>query len=61
MVNQLMTVQDVARLLGQHPKTVLRAVGRGEIAHVRFGQRAIRFRPEDIEAFINSRRTGASV
>jgi excisionase family DNA binding protein len=48
---RLLTVRDVARLLGVSTATVYRLCEEGRLAHVRVGN-AIRVRPADLEAFM---------
>jgi excisionase family DNA binding protein len=48
---RMLTVDDVATLLGFHRVTVYEKVGRGEIPHVRIG-RAIRFDREVLSRWI---------
>lgn len=52
----LLTYDDAAAELKVHPDTVRGYVRAGELAVVRLG-RACRIRPEDLEAFVNSRRS----
>jgi excisionase family DNA binding protein len=47
----LMTVAEVAGVLRYGEQTVWRMVRHKEIAHVRMGK-DIRFRPEDVRAFV---------
>lgn len=53
----LLTVEQLAKRLSVNPMTVRRMIRRGQIAAVRIG-RAIRFRPEDIDAFLESVKIG---
>ena len=50
-VEQLLTVRQVAMLLGMHPKSIYVLVARGLIPHVRIGSR-LRFRPSDLTRWI---------
>jgi excisionase family DNA binding protein len=50
----LMTVKQVAALRNVHAMSVYRAVWSQQLRSVRCG-RAIRFRPQDVEAYINRR------
>lgn len=54
----LLTSRAAADLLRLHPDTVKRLARTGELACVRIG-RALRFTPEDLEAFVAARRTHA--
>jgi excisionase family DNA binding protein len=54
---QLLTVQDVARLLAVSPSTVRRLTQRGELESVRVGV-SVRYRNTDIQAYLNRRTTG---
>jgi excisionase family DNA binding protein len=56
----MMTVYDVADLLGLHRVTVYEKVSRGEIPHVRIG-RAIRFDREVLERWIAEQSTPVAV
>jgi excisionase family DNA binding protein len=57
---RMMTVYDVADLLGLHRVTVYEKVSRGEIPHVRIG-RAIRFDREVLERWIAEQSTPVAV
>jgi excisionase family DNA binding protein len=54
---QLLTAEDVARLLGKHPRTILVMAGTGELAAIRLGHRTVRFDPADVQAYIDRHRT----
>jgi excisionase family DNA binding protein len=53
---RLWTVNDVARALHRHPMTIYTLVEEGEIKVVRIGngRGSIRFRKEDVDAYINA-------
>ena len=51
MAEPLMSVKEVAAFLNVNQMTVYRAVSTGTLNHVRVG-RSIRFRREDIDAFL---------
>jgi excisionase family DNA binding protein len=54
-------VKSAAARFGRSPRTVRRLALSGEITHYRIGRRGlIRFRPEDLEEYINRNRTIAS-
>jgi excisionase family DNA binding protein len=48
----LLKTRDVARLLAVTPKTVLRWYEAGRLPGFRLSNRALRFRREDVEAFL---------
>jgi excisionase family DNA binding protein len=51
-----MTVSEVAEMCRVHPKTVARAIHRGELRAARLGARgAYRLRPSDVDAWIADR------
>ena len=50
--HRLLNVYEVARYLGVSTRTVYRLVSRGELKGVMVG-RLLRFRPQDIERFID--------
>lgn len=56
---KLLTFDDVAAILGLHPDHVRRLATRGEIPRVVFG-RSVRFRPVDIQTFVDSHVVGVS-
>lgn len=47
----LLSLNDIASLGGIDPKTVRRAIARGELRAYRLGPRIIRIRAEDFEAW----------
>lgn len=56
---RLLEAEDVADYLGVRTDWVYREVRAGRLPHIRLG-RAVRFRRESIEAWIESRERGAS-
>jgi excisionase family DNA binding protein len=56
VTGRLLTAREVADLLGVKPETVLRWTRRGELPAFRLG-RAIRFREDDLEAWLAERAT----
>ena len=54
---RLLEVEDVANILGMRTDWVYREVRAGRLPHIRLG-RAVRFRRESIEAWIQSREHG---
>ena len=57
--SRLLEAEDVANILGMRTDWVYREVRAGRLPHIRLG-RAVRFRRESIEAWIQSRERGAS-
>lgn len=55
----LLTEKQAADLLNLSPRTLYDLRQLGKIAYVRFGVRGIRYRPADLEAWINSARKEA--
>lgn len=54
-MTKLLTVHEVAELLGLNPNTVYGWVSRGSgPPYVRLGAKAVRFTPHDVEAWIES-------
>lgn len=53
--DQLLCVKEVAHLLCVSPQSVKRSVRRGQLVCVRVG-RLMRFRREDIQAYVRSQR-----
>ena len=56
---RLLEAEEVARYLGMRTDWVYREVRAGRLPHIRLG-RAVRFRRESIEAWLESRERGAS-
>lgn len=54
---RLLTTRQVAERLALSPETVLRRVRAGELSAIRIASNALRFRAEEIEAFLERRRT----
>jgi excisionase family DNA binding protein len=55
MLAPLLTGRQVAVMLGVSNKTVLRWALDGELPSIRLSNRAIRFRPEDVERWLEQR------
>lgn len=57
-IDPLLTVRDVARLLGLHPSTLYdrRHVMRKALPWRRIGERALRLRRSDLDAYLDKRR-----
>jgi excisionase family DNA binding protein len=53
----LLTVNDLARLLGISRDSVYRMIRSGELVPYRVGER-FRFRPEDVETYLERQREG---
>ncbi len=51
-LEKLLTAEDVGRILGRHPRSVLTLAREGGISHVRLGRRGVRFRPEDVAEYV---------
>jgi excisionase family DNA binding protein len=56
----LLTAREVADLLGVSAETVLRWTRRGEVPAIRLPGGAIRYRGEDLSAWIAGRAVGSS-
>ena len=56
-----MTVAEVAGLLRVRPATIRSLAHQGHLAYFRIGQKAMRFRPEDVEAYASRRHFPARV
>jgi excisionase family DNA binding protein len=57
--SRLLEVEDVANYLGVRTDWVYREVRAGRLPHIRLG-RAVRFRRESIEAWVDSRERGVA-
>jgi excisionase family DNA binding protein len=51
----LLRAEQVGKILGKHPRTVLVLARSGALPCVRLGHRTVRFRSEDVQAFIEKR------
>ena len=60
MTERLLTARQVADLLDVSAETVLRWTRRGDIPAIRLPGGAIRFRPEDFDAWLEGRAVGVS-
>jgi excisionase family DNA binding protein len=56
----MLTTREVAALVGSHEITVQRAVKAGKLASYRLGPRMVRFRPEDVNRWLESTRYQAA-
>ena len=56
----LLTTAEVAELLGVSTDTVLRWVQQRKLAVVKINATTVRYRPSDVDEFINERLIGAS-
>jgi excisionase family DNA binding protein len=54
IANSLLTKEEAARYLSISPSTISRLIHAGELVHVKIGK-SLRFRREDIDAFIQSK------
>ena len=52
MPDELLTVKEVAELLKLNQQTIRNMIDRGELAHVRVGQRRVRIRQSQLDAFL---------
>lgn len=59
MDGSLLTARSVAELLSVSSETVLRWTRRGDLPAVRLPGGAIRYRPDELEAWLAARATGA--
>jgi excisionase family DNA binding protein len=55
MTDKLLTQREVCRLLKLSPKTLQTLRRTRQIPFVKFGHRSIRFRAEEIQAFVRER------
>jgi Helix-turn-helix domain len=53
---QLLDSNQVGKLIGRHPRHVMRMANAGELPSVRIGERGIRFRPADLARRIEAHR-----
>jgi excisionase family DNA binding protein len=52
MPDELLTAKEVAELLKLNQQTVRNMIDRGEVGHVRVGQRRVRVRQSQLDAFL---------
>ena len=55
MTAPLLTVEQVAERLAVRPALVRVLAHRGELPYRRIGEKLLRFRPEDLEAYIDGK------
>ncbi|MFM9994957.1 MAG: helix-turn-helix domain-containing protein [Phycisphaerales bacterium] len=55
----LVDEREAARLCATSPSTIYRARKRGELAHVQLGPSSIRYTPDDLRRWAESRRVSA--
>ena len=60
MTENLVTARDLGTLLNLSPSTILDMWERGELPGFKIG-RAVRFRPSEVEAWLEERRRGPMV
>ena len=63
MRERLITARQVAELVGVSPETILRYTRAGELRGIRLPGTArgrLRYRPEDVEAWLEAHETGAA-
>jgi excisionase family DNA binding protein len=58
--DRLLTAREVAEHLGFTPKTILRWQRRGLLPAIKLPGDKVRFRPEDVDAWLDERATGAA-
>lgn len=54
MVPDLLTPEQVGERLGYTPRYVLRLAREGKLPRVKLGRRSVRFRPDDVRAYIHA-------
>ena len=59
-LEQLLTAEKVGKVLGKHPRTVLVLAQKGELVATRLGHRTVRFRPSDVQDYIDRHRVAAA-
>ena len=52
MPDELLTVKEVAELLKLNQQTICNMIDRGELGHVRVGQRRVRVRQSQLDSFL---------
>jgi excisionase family DNA binding protein len=58
--DQLLCMKDVAQILGVSEQLVKRLVRKGKLVSVRVGEKLIRFRRQDLQAYIQQQRAVAA-
>jgi excisionase family DNA binding protein len=53
---KLLSVPEVAAILGRHPRTVMNLVRAGQLSAVKIGHRGVRFTVEDVNDYIDAHR-----
>ena len=61
MPDELLTVKDVAELLTLNQQTIRNMIDRGEMGHVRVGQRRVRVRQSQLDAFLAAGESSAQL
>jgi excisionase family DNA binding protein len=56
--DELLTVKEVAELLKLNQQTIRNIIDRGELGHVRVGQRRVRVRQSQLDAFLAAGESG---
>jgi len=56
-LEKLLSTQEAADILGLHVQTVRQYIRRGELPAVKISPRLYKIRPEDLERFIEDKRT----
>jgi len=59
--DQLLTVHEVAELLKLNQQTIRNMIDRGEMGHVRVGQRRVRVRQSQLDAFLAAGESSAQL
>ena len=59
MPDELLTVKEVAERLKLNQQTIRNMIDRGELGHVRVGQRRVRVRQSQLDAFLPARQRGS--
>lgn len=58
MSGSLLTTRAVAEVLGLSPETILRRFRAGELPGYRLASNVLRFRADDVDAYLEARREG---
>ena len=61
MPDELLTVKEVAELLKLNQQTIRNMIDRGEMGHVRVGQRRVRVRQSQLDAFLAAGESSAQL